>query len=387
MASKTASTSSLTLDAAVWNKFRPSKLHRNIVSGKSFTSLCFDDHGDHLITSSDDETMQLYDCRTGTHTKPFLSQKYGVHLARFTHKSTTVIHASTKQDDTIRYLSLHDNTYLRYFRGHKKRVTSLEMSPKEDIFLSGSDDDTVRLWDLRTNHCQGALTIAGKPNVAWDPKGEVFAVALNMRASILLYDRKKFDADPFLTIEINDPILHRSSPVPVKPILTSAHFSNDGEYILVGTSGTTHYIHNSFSGQMLARLEGHTGLEGFGATHPDSPPRVGISGCEVGWSPDAKFVVSGSANGNIYVWDIQAANLQESQDDPNVDFGGNIARKGTERTLQPCAVLQGYPTNGSSLSATRCVAFNPRKAMLASANDALTFWLPERERDLNAIMQ
>ena len=30
------------------------------------------------------------------------------------------------------------------------RVTALEMSPADDTFLSGSLDDTVRLWDLRS---------------------------------------------------------------------------------------------------------------------------------------------------------------------------------------------------------------------------------------------
>lgn len=34
------------------------------------------------------------------------------------------------------------------------RVVSLEMSPCDDLVLSGSTDDTVRLWDLRTPNCQ-----------------------------------------------------------------------------------------------------------------------------------------------------------------------------------------------------------------------------------------
>lgn len=55
------------------------------------------------------------------HVKKIMSGKYGVHLARYTHKSSAIIHTSTKEDDSIRYLSLHDNTYLRYFRGHKRK--------------------------------------------------------------------------------------------------------------------------------------------------------------------------------------------------------------------------------------------------------------------------
>ena len=37
--------------------------------------------------------------------------------------------------DTIRYLSLHDNKYLRYFIGHTKTVVCLSMSPLDDMLV------------------------------------------------------------------------------------------------------------------------------------------------------------------------------------------------------------------------------------------------------------
>lgn len=49
----------------------------------------------------------------------------------------------------IRYLSLFDNAYLRFFTGHEGRVTSLAMSPLDDRFLSASVDGTLRLWALQ----------------------------------------------------------------------------------------------------------------------------------------------------------------------------------------------------------------------------------------------
>jgi len=50
------------------------------------------------------------------------------------------------------YLSLHDNQYLRFFSGHSGRVTSLDVSPVKDTFVSASSaDQTVCLWDMRTD--------------------------------------------------------------------------------------------------------------------------------------------------------------------------------------------------------------------------------------------
>lgn len=38
----------------------------------------------------------------------------------------------------VRYLSMHENNYLRYFRGHSLPVTSLSVSPRSDQFLSAA---------------------------------------------------------------------------------------------------------------------------------------------------------------------------------------------------------------------------------------------------------
>jgi len=38
------------------------------------------------------------------------------------------------------------------------RVTCLEMSPMDDLFLSSSIDQTIRLWDTRTPVCQVNIT-------------------------------------------------------------------------------------------------------------------------------------------------------------------------------------------------------------------------------------
>ena len=56
-------------------------------------------------------------------------------------------------------MSLKENKYIRYFGGHDKRVVTLAMNPADDTFLSGSLDKSIRLWDLRSNHCQVRVII------------------------------------------------------------------------------------------------------------------------------------------------------------------------------------------------------------------------------------
>ena len=97
----------------------------------------------------------IYDCERGAKAKTTNSKKYGVDLVHFTSNKSNVVHASTKENDIIRYLNVAQNKYLSYFRGHSKRVVTLCMSPTDESFLSGSLDKTIRLWDLRSANCQG----------------------------------------------------------------------------------------------------------------------------------------------------------------------------------------------------------------------------------------
>ena len=61
--------------------------------------------------------------------------------------------------------------------GHTKQVVSVSMSAKTDQFLSAAADHTIRLWDLRTNQCNGVVRCATTPAVAYDAQGLIFAAA------------------------------------------------------------------------------------------------------------------------------------------------------------------------------------------------------------------
>ncbi|CEJ03785.1 hypothetical protein RMCBS344292_17762 [Rhizopus microsporus] len=128
---------------------RVSKIFQD--SDGPITSLSFNDSGVTCLTTAEDDSLRVYDALEGSSKATVFSKKYGATLARFSHHDNNVIYASTKEDDTLRYLSLFDNKFIRYFRGHKKRVTTIDVSPIDDRVLTASLDETVRLWDLRSS--------------------------------------------------------------------------------------------------------------------------------------------------------------------------------------------------------------------------------------------
>ncbi|KAF5366982.1 hypothetical protein D9758_003968 [Tetrapyrgos nigripes] len=374
---------SLTLTNQVMVKLKPSRIFKNAVEPAlpptpgsmgqrthsmgpyHITGISFDDRGDQLITAGEDETFRLY-----SSLKTLQSKKYGIDLPRFTHKNTAILHASTKEDDGIRYHSLHDNKYLSYFKGHKGRVVSLEVSPVDDGFMSASLDKTVRLWDLRTPTCRGLLNVPSHPIVAYDATGLVFAVGVNHYSRILLYDLANYDQAPFLVITLEDPTLALISYPPRPVCMTSLAFSSNGKFLLVGCSGDAHYIMDAFNGHIVAKLTGHVGLERRSvASPPNILPEKGCSGEEVSWTPDSKFIVGGSLNGKVCVWDVQ--NL--------IVPPGEVNLKNAPAQINPITVLDGHP------GPSRCVKFNPRLAMMATAGAELAFWLPDMAGDADEI--
>ena len=108
--------------------------------------------GSQVVTSSEDKALRLYDAHdVGSILKTLHAKKYGVSRVRFAHAPGTVVCATRNDwDNSLRYWSLHDNRYLRYFKGHRAEVVGLCVSPKDDFLLSSSADGTCRLWDVRS---------------------------------------------------------------------------------------------------------------------------------------------------------------------------------------------------------------------------------------------
>lgn len=262
----------------------------------------------------------------------------------------------------MRYHSLHDNKYLQYFRGHKRRVVSLEMSPVDDTFLSAAADDSVRLWDLRSPAAQGQLRIQGHPCVAYDPTGAVFAISIQERAAILLYDLRKFDHAPFLTVLLDDTAALSQVMMPPRiPVVTYLSFSPTGKHLLAGTSGDVHYVLDAFQGHILFRLVGHVGLERAEGASVGMVPSAGISGQELCWTPDGRMVIAGSATGQLCVW-VVPDHVPPAPE-----------------TIPPRGSMNGHG------GLPRVVEFNPRSAQLSTAGAEVAFWLPDPQAPVFSI--
>ncbi|CAI9111481.1 OLC1v1011709C1 [Oldenlandia corymbosa var. corymbosa] len=298
--------------------------------GGKLNSLDFHRTDDLLVTASEDDSVRLYDVAGGKLVKTTYHKRHGADRICFTHHPNSVLCSSRHNLDSgesLRYLSMYDNRCLRYFKGHKERVVSLCMSPVNDSFMSGSLDHTVRIWDLRVNACQGILRLRGRPAVAYDQQGLVFAVAMEGGA-IKLFDSRSYDKGPFDTFLVGGDTAE----------VCDIKFSNDGKSMLLTTKSNNIYVLDAYGGEKQC---------GFVL---DPSPDTAI---EATFTPDGQYVLSGSGDGTLHAWSL--------------------------RTRTKVACWDSY------IGVTSCLKWAPRRAMFVAASSALTFWIPNPNPKVDAV--
>ncbi|RCV18289.1 hypothetical protein SETIT_3G288400v2 [Setaria italica] len=273
----------------------------------------------YLVTASDDESIRLYDTQNALCLKTINSKKYGVELVCFTDNPGIVLYSSKNGwDESLRLLSLNDNRFLRYFKGHLDRVVCISFCSEKENFLSGSIDRTVLLWDQRAEKSQGLLRVQGRPAVSYDDQGMVFAVAYG--GHIRMFDARKFEKGPFEIFSIgNDD--------------SEAHvikFSSDGRRILVTTKAGRVHVLDSFHGSSIASY--------------NVKPVVTNSTLEASFSPDGNHIISGSGDGSVYAWNVRS---------------GKVARWGSTDNEPPL------------------VRWAPGSLMFVTGSSELSCWVPD----------
>ncbi|XP_021908380.1 protein ANTHESIS POMOTING FACTOR 1 [Carica papaya] len=245
------------------------------------SSMDFHRTSSYLVTASDDDSIRLYDVSSATCLKTINSKKYGVELVCFTSHPTTVIYSSKNGwDESLRLLSLHDNKYLRYFRGHHDRVVSLSLCSRKECFISGSLDRTVLLWDQRAEKCQGLLHVQGRPATAYDDQGLVFAIAFG--GCIRMFDARMYEKGPFEIFSVGNDF---SGANVVK-------FSSDGRLMLLTTTNGRIHVLDSFRGTLLSTY--------------NVKPVSSNSTLDASFSPEGMFVISGTGDGSVYAWNVRS---------------------------------------------------------------------------------
>ncbi len=237
---------------------------------------------------------------------------------------------SASLDHTVKLWDVyHDRKCLRTFMGHSKAVRDIAFSNDGRRFLSAGYDRQVKLWDTETGQCLDSFSNNGKtaycltfhPDedkqniflagmsdkkvLQWDintktitqeyvshlgPVNSITFVDNGRRFATTSDDKtmRIWDYDiPVVIKYIADPTMHSMPTVSLSPsnkwLLAQ---SMDNQILTFAADG--------FKQNRKKVFKGHT-VAGFG--------------CQVGWSPDGRWVSSGDSEGNMCFWDWKTGRL------------------------------------------------------------------------------
>merc|ERR1712224_1140656 len=125
-------------------------------------------------------------------------------------------------------MGFHDNKYLRLFRSHTAAITSLSPHPYEDLFLSGSEDQSMMLWDLRSDRPAAKVDGYGPTLATFDQQGLVFAACVGP-PKLHLFDTKNYSKGEFTAFDL-------AAFLQQDQVVRHVQFSPCGKYLLVRTA-------------------------------------------------------------------------------------------------------------------------------------------------------
>lgn len=373
-------------------------------------SIAFNHDGSRIISSSQENTLQLWNANTGT----LITKRLNAHQCG-TSNDCAVMSVVFSPDDT-RVISGGYDSKLRIWdaetlqpigeplHGHKDVVTSVAVSPDGAYLLSGSYDKTLFLWDAKT------LGAIGKPLRGHEDA--VSSVAFSADSARIVSgsnDKMLRVWDTKTQMAVGEPLIgHKDS-------VTSVVFSHDGSRIVSGSHDKTIRIWDAKTLLPVGKpLHGHEDLVwSVDISHDNATIVSGshdrtlrlwnaLNGNSIGeaihgheelvrsvaFRPGDKIVASGSRDTTLRLWDAQnsqpiPAQLQGGHKNfvASVAYspsGNYIVSGSDDTTLQLWDARSGKPIGKPMQGHTGSlngVAFSPDNSLIVSGSSDKTLRL------------
>jgi DNA-binding beta-propeller fold protein YncE len=187
-------------------------------------------------------------------------------------------------DKTVRLWELATGKEVRRFPGHDKPVYSVAVTPDGKYVVSGSLDNTVRLWELETGKEVRRFTGHGDwvMNVAVTPDGK-YVVSGSGDKTLRLW-------------ELATGKEVRRFPGHADWVMSVA-VTPDGKYVVSGSGDGTLRLWDLAKGRLWNLVTGGREVRRF-TGHDDSVRTVAVT-------PDGKYVVSGSLDRTVRLWELE----------------------------------------------------------------------------------
>ena len=289
------------------------------------------------------------------------------------------------------------------FKGHSDWIRSLAFSPDGQAIVSGSNDETARLWDVKTGQLIHMLTGHEQriKSVGISPDGGIIASA-SANSIIKLWSLQTGKRQ--CTIKTSDNPATVLNAIVISPrgnIIASASASTQGtvklwdlengkrKYAVAAHDSSVLALAFSPDGQVLVSGSKSSNIKVWGSGGNSKKPLYVIEHAHLSEvlslavSPDGQTLVSGGADRTIKLWDLATGTKKQ----PHILYGHagrvwcvaispdgtKIASASADYTVKLWDLATGklLQTLTGHLGEVRAVAFSPDGSLIASGGDDL----------------
>lgn len=243
----------------------------------------------HVVTGGYDQAIRLFDIETGAVAKTFRGHLASVCDAQFNRHANLIVSGS--KDGTIRLWDILSGLCVHTLRQTLGEVTSVSVASNGYTLLSGSRNNSNRLWDLRMLHApRSHLSTHGGSHSHHGSTSSNHSYSANAGSSGAGANSGFASG--------NGSSSHLSS---LATGLASGGYSSSSSSLNgLGRSG-------SITGSLTGSSGGAKPIQRFKG-HQNTAKNI----IRASFGPREAFVLGGSEDGNVYVWDVATGKLLET---------------------------------------------------------------------------
>ncbi|MHA1343910.1 MAG: WD40 repeat domain-containing protein [Promethearchaeota archaeon] len=177
---------------------------------------------------------------------------------------------------------MSERELFKSFKAHDGYIRSIVVTPDGNFFISGSDDKTIKIWELLTGNYFETLTKHTHDieclTISQDGK---YLFSGSNDLNIMMWDIKNSKLIKTIERAIYEPVSIATSP--------------EGNFLAIATNAPYIEVWDWSTGRIVRKLEGH---DWFVPT--------------ITFSTNGKSIISGSEDETIKIWDLLTGKLQKT---------------------------------------------------------------------------
>ncbi|KHJ91075.1 WD domain, G-beta repeat protein [Oesophagostomum dentatum] len=255
---------------------------------KPVASVKFAPRGLFLASASADTTVRVWNVEEGKPLRTLIGHEIGINDVAWSPGSSYL--ASASDDTTVRIWEVETGKCIDTLKGHTKYAFCCTFHPQWPMLASGSFDKTIRIWDLRAGLCTKVIT---------DHKA-ISAVSFSRDGTMLCSG--SYDGHASIWEVANGEHVKNIVDEDQHPV-SSVKFSPNDKYVLTSNLHSRLRLWDFAKGRWGICLKTYLG-------HVNETYCISSNFSVTG----GKWIVSGSEDKKIYIWDLQTKKIVQTID-------------------------------------------------------------------------